>query len=83
MDDILELTYQRVHLAADKICAMDWTYLGRGLNEWISRTMSKETFFYIPEDESWDCVSFFYTDLSGRGLQTDFTREGLEPVLER
>lgn len=60
MEDILELAYQRVHLEADMTCAMDWTYLGRDptfYDVWISRTMSGETFFNIPEDGSWDSVS--------------------------
>lgn len=60
MEDILELAYQRVHLEADMSCAMDWTYLGRDptfYDVWISRTLSGEAFFNIPEDGSWDYVS--------------------------
>lgn len=60
MEDILELAYQRVHLEADMTCAMDWTYAGRDptfYDVWISRTISGETFFNIPEDGSWDSVS--------------------------
>lgn len=60
MEDILELAYQRVYLEADMTCAMDWTYLGRDptfYDVWISRTISGESFFNIPEDGSWDSVS--------------------------
>lgn len=57
MEDILELAYQRVHLGADMTCAMDWTYVGRDptfYDVWVSRTMTGESFFNIPEDRSWD-----------------------------
>lgn len=60
MEDILELVYQRTFLGADMTCAMDWTYLGTHptfYDVWISRTMSGESFFRIPEDKSWDFVS--------------------------
>lgn len=60
MEDILELAYQRVYLEADMTCAMDWTYLGRDptfYDVWISRTISGDSFFNIPEDGSWDSVS--------------------------
>lgn len=60
MEDILELAYQRLHLAAVMTCAMDWTYLGQNptfYDVWISRTMSGESFFNIPDGGSWDSVS--------------------------
>ncbi|KAJ0116156.1 hypothetical protein J7T55_005102 [Diaporthe amygdali] len=66
MEDILELTYQRRHLGADMTCAMDWTYVGRNptfYDVWISRTMSGESFFRIPEDRSWDeAWNLFWND---------------------
>ncbi|KAI3399322.1 hypothetical protein diail_7277 [Diaporthe ilicicola] len=57
MEDILELAYQRNHLGADMTCAMDWTYVGREptfYDIWVSRTMTGDSFFRVPEDRSWD-----------------------------
>ena len=66
MEDILELVYQRVHLGADMTCAMDWTHVGRDptFNDvWISRTMTGESFFRIPEDRSWgEAWNLFWND---------------------
>lgn len=61
MEDILELVYQRSLLGADMTCAMDWTYVGRDptfYDVWISRTITGESFFLIPEDKSWNYVSW-------------------------
>lgn len=87
MEDILELAYQRVHLEADMTCAMDWTYLGRDptfYDVWISRTMSGEAFFNIPEDGSWDYVSHprpMHSLNNHEYLVLTFI-PGLEPLLE-
>ncbi|KUI61197.1 Alpha-1,3-mannosyltransferase CMT1 [Cytospora mali] len=66
MEDILELVYQRSFLGADMTCAMDWTYVGRDptfYDIWISRTMTGESFFKIPEDGSWDYAwNLFWED---------------------
>lgn len=66
VEDILELAYQRNHLGADMTCAMDWTYVGRDptfYDVWISRTMTGESFFRIPEDRSWDeAWNLFWND---------------------
>ncbi|KAG6357091.1 hypothetical protein INS49_014968 [Diaporthe citri] len=66
MEDILELAYQRNHLSADMTCAMDWTYVGRHpafYDVWVSRTMTGESFFRIPEERSWDeAWNLFWND---------------------
>ncbi|KAI7781532.1 alpha-mannosyltransferase cmt1 [Diaporthe eres] len=66
MEDILELAYQRNHLGADMTCAMDWTYVGPHptfYDVWVSRTMTGESFFRIPEDRSWDeAWNLFWND---------------------
>lgn len=83
MEDILELVYQRSLLGADMTCAMDWTYVGRDptfYDVWISRTLKGESFFRIPEDRSWDYVSFSQNLLFSH---TDLSVPGMESVLER
>lgn len=84
MEDILELVYQRSFLGADMTCAMDWTYVGRDptfYDVWVSRTMSGESFFRIPEDRSWDYVSFSLNlDFV---LYADCSPTGMEPFLGR
>lgn len=74
MEDILELAYQRVNLAADMTCAMDWTYVGPNptfYDVWIARTMSGESFFNIPADGSWDYVSLLFTRYSASPEKRD------------
>ncbi|ROV91663.1 hypothetical protein VMCG_09266 [Cytospora schulzeri] len=59
-EDILELLHQRVFQEADMTCAMDWYYPGGRdapsifYDVWISRTLSGNLFFDIPDDGSWD-----------------------------
>ncbi|ROW02180.1 hypothetical protein VSDG_02520 [Cytospora chrysosperma] len=59
-EDILELIHQRAFQEADMTCAMDWYYPGGRdapsifYDVWISRTLSGNLFFDIPEDGSWD-----------------------------
>ena len=52
-DDILELIYQHVYQDATMVCAMDWVYGGDCFyDSWVSRSMSGNTFFEIPQDVS-------------------------------
>lgn len=70
MEDILELVYQRSALGADMTCAMDWTYVGPNptfYDVWISRTITGESFFDIPEDKSWNFAwNLFWNDSETR-----------------
>lgn len=82
MEDILELVYQRSFLGADMTCAMDWTYVGANptfYDVWISRTITGESFFNIPEDRSWNFVR--QTDLLSSRLGL-IILSGMESILE-
>jgi alpha-1,3-mannosyltransferase len=65
-EDILELLFQRRHLEADMVCAMDWTYLGGDptfYDVWVARTMKGDSFFHIPEGGSFDFAwNLFWND---------------------
>jgi alpha-1,3-mannosyltransferase len=69
-DDILELIHQRSIQDADMTCAMDWTYVGNDptfYDVWVSRGMTGESFFRIPEDVSWDYAwHLFWNDPESR-----------------
>ena len=57
MEDILELVHQRLHLNADMVCAMDWTYVGPDptfYDVWVARGMNGDSFFEIPPDGNWN-----------------------------
>ncbi|KAK4152172.1 glycosyltransferase [Chaetomidium leptoderma] len=56
-EDILELVHQRVHLGADLVCGMDWTYVGNDptfYDVWIARALNGDSFFEIPADGNWN-----------------------------
>lgn len=57
-DDIYEMIYQHELQDAVQTCAMDWIEHGQWFYDvWVSRTMTGDTFFEIPQDESWNFVS--------------------------
>lgn len=67
VDDILELTHQRLLQNADMTCAMDWTYVGPDptfYDVWVARGMTGDTFFDIPADGSWNSAwNLFWNDV--------------------
>jgi alpha-1,3-mannosyltransferase len=69
-EDVLEIIHQRLHQAADMVCAMDWVYLGADptfYDVWIGRGMTGDTFFNIPEDGSWNNAwNLFWNDDEAR-----------------
>ncbi len=53
-DDLLELLYQHLLQNATQTCAYDWVDGGHlHYDAWVSRSMSGNTFFEIPQDMSW------------------------------
>ena len=53
-DDVLELLLQHTYQNATMTCAMDWVNGGDTFyDSWVSRSMSGNTFFEIPQDMSW------------------------------
>lgn len=53
-DDLLEMMYQHLLQNATQTCAMDWVDGGDLFYDaWVSRSMSGNTFFEIPQDMSW------------------------------
>lgn len=53
-EDILELVHQHVSQGAHMTCAFDWIFFGDTFYDvWVSRSMSGNTFFNIPQDASW------------------------------
>ncbi|SPO00340.1 related to alpha-1,3-mannosyltransferase [Cephalotrichum gorgonifer] len=70
MDDILELTHQRVQLGADMTCAMDWSHLKAHptfYDVWVARSITGNSFFYInATDVNWDHArELFFDDPEG------------------
>ncbi|OAQ59260.1 glycosyltransferase family 69 protein [Pochonia chlamydosporia 170] len=65
-DDILELIHQRVHLAADMTCAMDWVYgsaVPTFYDVYIARGINGDLFFDVPPDVSWSkATNLFWND---------------------
>lgn len=62
-DDIYETIYQHELQDAVQTCAMDWIEHGQWFYDvWVSRTMTGDTFFEIPQDESWNFVSNLFFD---------------------
>ncbi|KAL1868870.1 hypothetical protein VTK73DRAFT_3450 [Phialemonium thermophilum] len=57
VEDLLELLLQLRVLDADMTCAMDWTFIGEEpafYDVWVSRTITGDSFFEVPNDGSWD-----------------------------
>ena len=53
-EDVLELLHQRQFQEADMMCGMDWRANGQAFYDVsISRQMSGDSFFEIPQDGSW------------------------------
>lgn len=53
-DDLLEMIYQHALQNATQTCAMDWVDGGDLFYDaWVSRSMTGNTFFEIPQDMSW------------------------------
>ena len=54
-EDVLELLHQQIYQSAHVMCSMDRIASGQLFyNVWISRIMSGDTFFEIPQDGSWE-----------------------------
>lgn len=63
-DDILELIYQHKLQNAIQTCAMDWVEKGENFYDvWVSRTMTGNIFWEIPQSGEWTFVqNLFYDD---------------------
>ncbi|KAG9234783.1 cryptococcal mannosyltransferase 1-domain-containing protein, partial [Amylocarpus encephaloides] len=74
MEDILELVHQRLNLGADMVCGMDWAdQLGTFYDVWVSRTLTGDLFFPIPDDGSWDQSSKLFA--SDKNAKARFDRK--------
>lgn len=73
-DDILELFYQHTLQNATMTCGFDWTEEGDLFYDvWVSRTMTGNTFFEIPQDGSWTFSrNLFWDDPAGKDKYSRF-----------
>lgn len=61
--DILELLYQHKYQNATQTCAFDWIHDGACFYDvWVSRSMTGDTFFEIPQDGSWAYLDNLFWD---------------------
>ena len=70
MEDLLELIHQKNVQKADMTCAMDWIFGGSSFYDvWVSRGMSGDQFFEIPQSGSWDFAeNLFWNDPDSRSF---------------
>lgn len=62
-DDVYEMIYQHELQNAVQTCAMDWIEKGENFYDvWVSRSMTGEMFWEIPQDGSWVFVKNLFFD---------------------
>ena len=62
-EDILELLYQHKYQNATQTCAFDWIHDGGCFYDvWVSRSLTGDTFFEIPQSGSWDFSENMFWD---------------------
>lgn len=62
-EDIYELLFQHIFQSAHQTCGMDWVHGGNVFyDSWVSRSMSGDLFFEVPQDVSFSFANNMFWD---------------------